>query len=202
MVRDSSPTIPLRARKRLAAMRKVQQVAVDAFTERGFEAVTIEELATEADVSPVSIYRWFGTKEGIVLWDEYEPPLFETIAVNLAFHRPVTAVRLALAADLDRMYDRDRARVLARSKLACSEPSILAASTVKNSLMTEGLATLFDGAEPHVDAFNHRVMAAAIVAALTEAITQWTQRDGASPLSDLINRAFAVLAPDSGGVVP
>jgi len=59
----------LRERKRLAAMRRVQEVALDLFDARGFESVSIEEIARAAEVSPSSIYRYFGTKEQIVLYD-------------------------------------------------------------------------------------------------------------------------------------
>lgn len=194
-----SSDLPLRERKRITAMRRVQEVAVAAFTGRGFDPVTIEQIAAEAEVAPVSVYRWFGTKEGIVLWDEYDPPLFETIAANLIEHPPLTAIRLALLAELDRIYDTDRALVLARSKLIFATPPVMAASLMQTRLMADGLATLFDGAEPEVDPYHHRVLATAIVAALTEAIAEWTRLDGEPLLSNLIDRAFIVLGHEREG---
>ncbi|GAA3090614.1 MULTISPECIES: TetR/AcrR family transcriptional regulator [Nonomuraea] len=59
----------LRERWRLKAMRAIQERALDLFDERGFAAVTIEEVAAAAEVSPSSVYRIFGTKEGIVVTD-------------------------------------------------------------------------------------------------------------------------------------
>jgi AcrR family transcriptional regulator len=59
----------LRERRRLKAMRDIQECALDLFDERGFGAVTIEEIAAAAEVSPSSVYRYFGTKEGIVVTD-------------------------------------------------------------------------------------------------------------------------------------
>ncbi|TYB69181.1 helix-turn-helix transcriptional regulator [Nonomuraea sp. PA05] len=59
----------LRERWRLKAMRAIQERALDLFDEKGFGAVTIEEIAAAAEVSPSSVYRIFGTKEGIVVAD-------------------------------------------------------------------------------------------------------------------------------------
>lgn len=67
----------LRERKRLAAMARIQDVAFDLFDEYGFDAVTIERIASAAEVSPSSVYRYFGTKEGIVLHDRNRAELDE-----------------------------------------------------------------------------------------------------------------------------
>lgn len=62
----------LRERWRLNAMRTIQERALDLFDERGFDAVTIEEIAAAAEVSPSSVYRYFGTKEGLLVADEFD----------------------------------------------------------------------------------------------------------------------------------
>lgn len=59
----------LRERKRVLTMRRVQSVALDLYDQHGYGRVTIEEIADRADVSPSSVYRHFGTKEGILLWN-------------------------------------------------------------------------------------------------------------------------------------
>jgi AcrR family transcriptional regulator len=62
----------LRERKRRAAMDRIQEVALDLFDERGFARVSVEEIASAAEVSPSSVYRYFGTKEGIILSDDFD----------------------------------------------------------------------------------------------------------------------------------
>ncbi|GAA1588698.1 hypothetical protein GCM10009804_51000 [Kribbella hippodromi] len=62
----------LRERWRLKARRTIQERALDLFDERGFDAVTIEEIAAAAEVSPSSVYRYFGTKEGLIVADEFD----------------------------------------------------------------------------------------------------------------------------------
>ena len=53
----------------------MQQVALDLFEQRGFAAVGVEEIARAAGVGPATVYRHFGSKERIVLWDDYDPLL-------------------------------------------------------------------------------------------------------------------------------
>jgi AcrR family transcriptional regulator len=190
---QATPATGLRDRRRLAAMHRTQQVAVDLFTERGFEAVTVEQVAAAAEVSPISVYRWFGTKEGLVLWDEYDPPLFEAIRGRLPQMRPLEAVRQGLVETLDGVYDADRHLVLARTRLVLGEPALTTAAARNSAQMAAGLATLFAAAEATEEALRHRVIAAAVVAALTEALVEWTRLGGRVPLGVLIGAALDLL---------
>src|SRR5512146_650229 len=119
----------LRERRRAAAIRRIQEAALDLFDERGFENVTIEEIAEAAEVSPSSVYRYLGTKEGIVLYDEFDFRLIDAVEVELASHPPVEAVRRAVAAVMAAFFGRDEE--LARRKLgyALEDPSLHAAMT-------------------------------------------------------------------------
>ncbi len=56
-------------------MRAVQDASLRLFEELGFEAVTVEQVAAAAAVSPSTVYRHFKTKERLVLWDEIDDRL-------------------------------------------------------------------------------------------------------------------------------
>lgn len=58
-----------RERKRLATSAAVRRAALELFLDRGFDAVSVEEVAERADVSPSTVYRHFPTKEDLVLAD-------------------------------------------------------------------------------------------------------------------------------------
>ncbi|MFI9510999.1 TetR/AcrR family transcriptional regulator [Nocardia sp. NPDC052566] len=66
-------------RRKLEAMSRIQRVALDLFDEHGYRAVTVERVAAAAGVSPSSIYRYFGTKEMLVLYDEQDPQVLEVL---------------------------------------------------------------------------------------------------------------------------
>lgn len=59
----------LRERTRRAVRAEIVATAMRLFLERGFEATTMEQIAGEIGISRRSLFRYFGTKEDIVLGD-------------------------------------------------------------------------------------------------------------------------------------
>lgn len=84
--------LPLRKRNRLAAMRTVQSVALDLFEAQSFEEVTVEDIAEAAGVSPSTVYRHFGTKERLVLWDELDERIDTALAAHLGKAEPYASL--------------------------------------------------------------------------------------------------------------
>ncbi|WP_341720032.1 helix-turn-helix domain-containing protein [Micromonospora sp. FIMYZ51] len=61
----------LRQRNRMAAIRAVQDTAMNLFDAQGYHNVTIEDICREAGVSPSTFYRYFVTKEGLFTVDPF-----------------------------------------------------------------------------------------------------------------------------------
>ena len=114
----------LRERKKIAAMHTIQEAAVNLFERDGFDAVTIDQVAAEADVSPSTVYRYFGTKEGIVLWNPHQRSLGERLDREVTEWPPLEAMRRAVsafaadAAEWDEERDRRRMRHLMETTLS------------------------------------------------------------------------------------
>jgi AcrR family transcriptional regulator len=189
VVTNNSPAPPLRERKRLAAMKRVQRVALDRFRDEGFDAVTVEEVAADAEVSPMSVYRWFGTKEALVVWDEFDPPILSAVARRLTTHTPLDAVRDALVDLLDDVYDRERDTALARARLIYAEPALLAAADRNGRALRSALADVFTDAG--VPGRRARIVAAVAGALLEVAVDTWQREDGARTLAELLTEVFA-----------
>jgi AcrR family transcriptional regulator len=57
----------LRERKKAQMHQHLREVAIELFTERGFDGVSIAEIAAAADVSKMTVLNYFPTKEDLVV---------------------------------------------------------------------------------------------------------------------------------------
>ena len=179
-----------RTLRRFKAMRRVQEAALDLFESRGFDQVTIEEIAAAAEVGPATIYRNFGTKERIVLWDELDPQLFAALATRLDEMPPLRAVLAATLETLAPLYETERGRILRRSRLVFGVPALRDASVADVRAMREGLAELFVARKAAERGLEANVLAGAAVSTLEMAIAEWVHARGRVALAAVLRRAF------------
>jgi AcrR family transcriptional regulator len=75
------PELGLRARKKQRTLEQIAETARGLFAERGFEGVTVAEIAGAADVSQQTVFNYFPRKEDLVYWrlGSFEDELLQTI---------------------------------------------------------------------------------------------------------------------------
>lgn len=191
---EGTHTSDLRERKRLAAMRRIQDVALDLFETEGFGAVTIERIAASADVSPSSVYRYFGTKEQLVLWDEYDPVWIDRLFEEIKTESPAVALRRAAEVLIVGPLTTDEEYVRRRTRLIMEEPSIEAASALALYEAAEMIGKTLSEAlgREHGD-LEIQLLSHALVGAITGAIHHWYESGFARPLGELLQRALDAL---------
>jgi AcrR family transcriptional regulator len=118
-----------RDRKRQETRDRIAEAARTLFGERGFDGVTVAEIAEAADVSEQTVYNHFPTKEDLVLWRRgtFEAELLEAISGRApeesalsAFHRFLTQPRGGQAPDDAAV--RERIDVLLRTAMGSRAP--------------------------------------------------------------------------------
>ncbi|MEL4503595.1 TetR family transcriptional regulator [Luteococcus sp. H138] len=183
----------LRERKKAATMRAVQQQAVALFRERGFDAVTVEQVAEAAEVSPSTIYRYFGTKEGLVLHDQYDDVILEVLEQRLAAGVPfLRAVSDALAAIGEGHFADDLEETVFRMDLWLQHRGVQAAAGVYLVEVTERVAELLDGAGIGTRA-EARFVAAATINGFIAAIRSWYEDGAVRPAEEYVREGLAAL---------
>jgi AcrR family transcriptional regulator len=173
-------------------MRRIQEVALDLFDGHGYDQVTIEQIAEGAMVSPSSVYRYFGTKEQVVLYDDFDLELADVVEAELADHPPLEAVRRAFVLLLSQYYDRAEAFAIRKVRYAYSEPSLRAARLEGTDAMARDLAAVLQRATD-ADELESQVQAAAMVWSLNAATERWHAEGSSVPLREVLTAAFAIL---------
>ncbi|MEU1181783.1 helix-turn-helix domain-containing protein [Streptomyces sp. NPDC005820] len=59
-------TMGLRERKKLQTAMRIYRTAVELFMERSFDEVSVQEIADASEVSKMTVFNYFGTKEDLV----------------------------------------------------------------------------------------------------------------------------------------
>jgi len=94
---DSSAT-GLRERKKARTRAALRDHGLRLFREQGYAATTIEQIAEAAEVSPSTFFRYFPSKESVLLADDLDPVMLEALARQPANLSPLAAVRKAAEA--------------------------------------------------------------------------------------------------------
>jgi len=85
----------LRERKKARTRASLREHALRLFRDQGYTATTVEQIAAAAEVSPSTFFRYFPTKEDLVLQDDMDTRLIEALEQQPPDLGAVAAVRAA-----------------------------------------------------------------------------------------------------------
>ncbi len=188
--------VGLRERKKSETRRAIAGVALQLAIERGPDAVTVEDIAAAADVSPRSVFNYFGTKDQAILGLD---PSVRTEILEQLTERPAEETPLeALAAVLTRRMtggDDDGRIWRARAELVRQHPRLRAAQVTSQAALEQELTLVVaqrTGLDPERDAYPALVVAVAL-SALRNVLGR-SRAGNRQQLASEIDEAFALLA--------
>ena len=116
----------LRERKKARTRASIREHALRLFREQGYGATRVEQIAEAAEVSPATFYRYFPTKEDVVLQDDLDVLTLEALEAQPAGLSPLAAVRAAVAAARAAFTQEEQERFRQTTELTMAVPEIRA----------------------------------------------------------------------------
>ena len=174
-------------------MARIQEVAIDLFDERGFARDSVEEIAAAAEVSPSSVYRYFGTKEGIILSDEFDLLSDDELAKVFNLQDLVGSIREMVSQfDLSSNEDtEDRSLAERRIHYFFNEPTVRRAAYETLADAAARIAQVLT-ARNTLAAPEARIVATALTFAYFAALEEW-HRNPKLPIADTFQQALHTL---------
>ncbi len=176
--------------RRALTRTRLADVALGLFERQGFEQTTVAQIAAGAGVSEMTFFRHFSAKHQVLFDDPYDAVIAAAVAAQPSALRPLDRVVRGFRHASSQLPEPDgdvvrrRVRIIART-------ATLRGAAWRNNAETEALVVeqlVADGAYP----LAAKVATAAVLAALTVALFDWSLRDE-SGLGDAITAALDIV---------
>jgi AcrR family transcriptional regulator len=188
-----SPASSLRERKKAKTRAAIQQHALRLFLDQGYAATTVDQIAEVAEVAPSTVFRYFATKEDLVLQDEFDPAVIESFRRQPAEFSPIRSLRNAIRESWSRLpaYQIELARQ--RHLLIASVPELRAAmfnEYVRNVELVAQVVAERLGRDPRD--FEIRTLSGALIGVVISATLSAAEDPDSDPI-ELVDAAMAHL---------
>ena len=187
----------LRERTRAAMRAEVSEVAFRLFAERGFDNTTVEQIAAEAGLSRTTFFRYFGTKDEVVLGKmcEIGHEIAAALAARPERERPWDSLRRAF--DVITQIDAgEPGQSLSLMRLLNDACALMTRQWDKTqgwqSMLVPEISRRLGGG-PAGD-LRARALVGSAIACRDAAADAWTAGDGTPPLSMLLDQAMGALS--------
>src|SRR5882724_4280879 len=117
----------LRERKKIQTRETIQREAYRLFEENGFANTTIEQIAEAAEVSPSTFFRYFPSKESVLMADDLDRVTVEALARQPPDLSPLHAFRRAFDITMETVSEDNWELERVRQRLVFSIPELKAA---------------------------------------------------------------------------
>jgi AcrR family transcriptional regulator len=181
MTEVPAPQNGLRERKKARTRASIREHALRLFSDQGYGNTTIEQIAAAAEVSPATFFRYFPSKEDVVLQDDLDIVTLRELEAQPPELGPIAAFRAAAAAARRRMTEEDLERFAQTTRLTIQTPEIRARAIDELIRTTDVIAgAIADRLGRSSDDFAIRNTAGAIIGVIMTAAMPWDEASTAN----------------------
>ena len=188
----------LRERKKARTRAAIRAHALRLFRENGYHRTTVEKIAEAAEVSPSTFFRYFPTKEDVILQDDMDTRMIEALERQPADLSPLSAVRAAVRDAFASYTEADLEVIAETTLLTMTVPEIRARATDEftRTIGVIGEALAKRAGRP-ADDLAVRTAAGAIIGVMMSLTMPWegwaSDMQTIEGLFDRIDQALALL---------
>jgi AcrR family transcriptional regulator len=188
----------LRERKKARTRASIREHALRLFRENGYQRTTVEQIAAAAEVSPSTFFRYFPTKEDLVLQDDMDTRMIEAFERQPAGFGPVAAVRAATREVFETYTEADLDVIRETTALTMTVPEVRARAMDEfaRTITVVGEALAKRAGRP-ADDLAVRTTAGAIIGVIMSITMPWegwsTDRQNIEDMFQRIDQALALL---------
>jgi AcrR family transcriptional regulator len=187
------PALGLRERKKARTRAAIREHAMRLFREQGYAETTVDQIADAAEVSPSTFFRYFPTKEDVVIGDDFDGLLADALRAQPMELTPVQAVRAALKAVFADLPEEVRERDRERHELMRRVPELRVAVLDEYTRSLRVLAALVaERLGRDENDLRVRVFAGAVVGVALATLGDATQQPPCD-VGDLLDEAMGLL---------
>jgi AcrR family transcriptional regulator len=180
-------------RKRQRTRETVADTALRLFAARGFDQVTVEEIAEASEVSPRTFFRYFAAKEDTLFAesDAGRAILLESLATQPVDVPLLEALQSAMRSVVA-YYADQRDRLCMRQQVVTSSPSLRTRTAERQQRWETDVVehVRASGRAGDMDDLELRLLVASTTTALRVAVETWVAADSDGALVDLLDIAF------------
>ncbi|MCM3302427.1 TetR/AcrR family transcriptional regulator [Streptomyces pseudogriseolus] len=191
---DAPPSPGLRERKKIRTREAIRSAAYALIEQQGYDSTTVEQIAERAEVSPSTVFRYFPTKEDIVVTDEYDEPLLAELAARPAGEPWTDSVRYVIREAVQLALTEQPETTRLRARLMLEVPAVRA--RMRETLTSTG-RTLAEAVAGRTglapEGLEVRVHVMSLIGGLLEATLYWAEHGHQEDYADLADRAIDVI---------
>jgi AcrR family transcriptional regulator len=184
----------LRERKKLESWRAIRAAALDLFQARGFETVSIDDIAAAANVSRTTFFNYFASKEAVVF--DPDPEDREQLLALMQARPPAEDVWTALRTFFSQNMGRYADRLALQKKLKASSPKLAASARGMTDDFGRDLHAWIASRVPEGSESLGALQVNVALAVMGTAYELW---DPDAPFSDLIDLAAELFDAAAAG---